>query len=146
MVPLPPLPESSIQIPKGILIGSAVFAGLTTVTDRPTDHATRSVTIGHIYVRWCGLIITRHRASTRIGPVLADSSCSRYVARATQPVHRLQIRQTVNSAQLGASPTTPPSYIRIRAVVWAYGRGQTYIQTDTSDHYTFRVVYDSHEM
>jgi len=44
--------------PTGISIGSAVFAGLTTVTDRltvrqtdsPTDCATRSVTIGHIYV------------------------------------------------------------------------------------------------
>jgi len=38
--------------PNGILIGSAVFAGLTTVTDRrrdrQTDHATRSVTIGRI--------------------------------------------------------------------------------------------------
>jgi len=36
--------------PNGISIGSAVFAGLTSVTDRltdgPTDHATRSVTIG----------------------------------------------------------------------------------------------------
>jgi len=36
------------------LIGSAVFAGFTSVTerhiDRPTDHATRSVTIGRIYV------------------------------------------------------------------------------------------------
>jgi len=36
-----------IRNPNGISIGSAVFAGLTTVTDRPTDHATRSVaTIG----------------------------------------------------------------------------------------------------
>jgi len=30
---------------------SAVFAGLTTVIDRQTDHATRSVTTGRIYVR-----------------------------------------------------------------------------------------------
>jgi len=41
--------------PLGISIDSAVFAGLTSVTDRPTDrptdHATRSVTIGRIYVR-----------------------------------------------------------------------------------------------
>jgi len=48
--------------PNGISIGSAVFAGLTSVTDRQTDHATRSVTIGSIYVRSsllrCGLIIT----------------------------------------------------------------------------------------
>jgi len=37
------------------LIGSAVFAGLSSVTDRqtdrPTDHAPRSVTIGRICVR-----------------------------------------------------------------------------------------------
>ena len=37
--------------PNGISIGAAVFAGLTSVTDRQTDHATRSVTIGCIYVR-----------------------------------------------------------------------------------------------
>ena len=28
----------------------------------------------------------------------------------------------------------PPSYIRVRAVVWAYGRGQTDTQTDTQTH------------
>jgi len=41
--------------PNGSSIGTAVFAGLTSVTDRqtdrPTDHATRSVRIGRIYVR-----------------------------------------------------------------------------------------------
>ena len=41
--------------PNGISIGSAVFAGITSVTDRPTDrptdHATRTVTIDRIYVR-----------------------------------------------------------------------------------------------
>jgi len=36
--------------PNGISIGLAVFASLTSVTDRPTDHATRSVTIGRIYL------------------------------------------------------------------------------------------------
>jgi len=37
--------------PNGISIGSAVFAGLGTVTDRPTDsHATQSVTLGCICV------------------------------------------------------------------------------------------------
>ena len=52
----------------------------------------------------------------------------------------------------------PPSYIRVRAVVWAYGRAQTDrqtdIQTDTQtdrhtdarDHNTFCVVYDSRKM
>jgi len=34
-----------------------------------------------------------------------------------------------NSAQLGASATTTPSYIRVRAVVWPCGRGQTDTQT-----------------
>jgi len=41
--------------PNSILIGSAVFAGLTSVTDwltdQPTDHTTRSVTIDSIDVR-----------------------------------------------------------------------------------------------
>jgi len=32
----------------------AVFAGLTAVTDRPTDHATLSVTVGYIYVHSMG--------------------------------------------------------------------------------------------
>ena len=40
--------------PKGSSIGAAIFAGLTSVTDRPTDsltyHATRLVRIGRIYV------------------------------------------------------------------------------------------------
>ena len=48
--------------PNSISIGVAVFAGLTSVTDRPTDrptdHATRSVRIDRIYVR-CGLVMTQ---------------------------------------------------------------------------------------
>jgi len=74
------------------------------------------------------------------------------VAIATQPVHQLQIRPIVHNQ--GASPTTPPSYIHIRAIVWACGRGQTHRQThtqthrhtDARDHNTFLVVYDSCEM
>ena len=41
--------------PNGVAIGSAAFAELTSMTDRQTDrptvHATRSVTVGRIYVR-----------------------------------------------------------------------------------------------
>jgi len=37
--------------PNGISVGAVIFAGFTCVRDRPTDHATRSVTIGRIYVR-----------------------------------------------------------------------------------------------
>jgi len=40
--------------PHGISIGSAIFAGLNSVIDRPTDHATWSVTIDRIYVRSMG--------------------------------------------------------------------------------------------
>ena len=47
-----------VLYPNGILIGSAIFAGLTSVRerqrDRPTDHASRSVTIGRILVRNMG--------------------------------------------------------------------------------------------
>jgi len=39
-----------------------------------------------------------------------------------------------------------PSYIRVRAVVWAYGRGQTDRHTDARDHNTFCVVYDSRKI
>jgi len=42
-------PESSIQTASGPV--QSFFAGLATVTNRPTDHATRSVTIDCIYVR-----------------------------------------------------------------------------------------------
>jgi len=46
MVPWP----TQVHIPNGTSISSD-FARLTIVTDRPTDRATRSVTIGRIYVR-----------------------------------------------------------------------------------------------
>jgi len=40
-----------VHNPNSTSISSAVFAGLTSVTDRLTDHATQSVTTGRIYVR-----------------------------------------------------------------------------------------------
>jgi len=44
--------------PNNISIGSAIFAGLTTVTDKQADHTTLSITTGHIYVALrCSLII-----------------------------------------------------------------------------------------
>ena len=46
-------PQSS----DGISIGSAIFVGLTSVTDRPTDRATESVTIDHIYERSTGDVV-----------------------------------------------------------------------------------------
>jgi len=54
-----------VHIPNGMSIGSAVFAGLTTATDQPTDrqthHATQSATTGRIYiVVRCSLIIVQY--------------------------------------------------------------------------------------
>ena len=65
---------------------------------------------------------------------------------------RAPIANPPNSAQPGGSLYHAPSYIRVRTVVWAYGRGQTDRQTDTQtdtdarDHNTFCVVYDSRKM
>jgi len=39
--------------------------------------------------------------------------------------NRAPIANPPNSTQLGDTPTISPRYIRVRAVVWAYGRGQT---------------------
>jgi len=50
-------PPTLVLNPNGISIGSAIFSGLTSVTDQPTDYATRSVRIDRMYGR-CGLIIT----------------------------------------------------------------------------------------
>ena len=44
---------TAVLNPHGISVGWAAFVGLASVTDRPTDHATQSVTIasiGHIYI------------------------------------------------------------------------------------------------
>ena len=44
------LGPTGVHNPNGFSIRSAIFAGLTSVTDRPTDRATRSITVVHIYV------------------------------------------------------------------------------------------------
>ena len=44
------LRPTQVQIPNGISINSAIFAGLTIVTEMPTDHTTPSVTVGGIWV------------------------------------------------------------------------------------------------
>jgi len=45
--------------PKQHLGQLAAFAGPTTVTDRPTDHATLSVRIGRIYVCGTGMPLSK---------------------------------------------------------------------------------------
>jgi len=65
---------------------------------------------------------TRHRA-------LADISRSSYVVKTTKPVQRLQI------CPIEGTPTIPPSYTRVRAVVWECGEGQTGTQTIVANIY-----------
>jgi len=68
-------------------------------------------------------------------------------------VPRLQIRPIVHNK--GAASTMPPSYIRVRAVLWPYGRGQTDTQTRVTTihfasstthakrNYTLRMFYQT---
>ena len=49
---------------------------------------------------------------------------------------RAPIANLPNSAQLQGTPTIPTSYIRVRAVAWACGAGQTHRQTDTQTRVT----------
>ena len=102
------------------------------------------------FYRWCVHACVRSACGVRWAWRITAGLCHAfpYVAIATHPVHRLQIRPIVHNQ--GASPTTPPSYIRVRAMVWACGCGQTHRQTDrhtdARDHNTFLVVFDSREM
>jgi len=57
---------------------------------------------------------------------------------------RAPIENTPNSAQPEGIPTIPPSYIRVRVVVWECGEGHRH--TDGRDQYTFRLGYASREM
>jgi len=59
----PPESKCHIQVPNGISIGSAVFTGLTTVTNRETDrHTDKQTTILDIHCKtggvYAGVIFT----------------------------------------------------------------------------------------
>jgi len=56
---------------------------------------------------------------------------------------RAPIAYLPNSAQLEGTSTIHVCYIRVRAVMWEYGEGQTHRPIN---QYTFRVVYNSCEM
>jgi len=51
--------------------------------------------------------------------------------------------KSTNGVQLEGTPTIPPSYIRVRAIVWACGRGQLHRQTDRKTHIRARPIYIS---
>jgi len=81
-----------------ISIGSAIFAGHYRTdrptdgqTDRPTHHATRSVTIGRIYARTAMQPNNDNQAYSEYKHSLT-SRVRRYVVTATKAVHQVQIR------------------------------------------------------
>jgi len=59
------------------------------------------------------------------------------ISRSAQCCHSNETHAPIvnppNSAQLNGTPTIPPSYIRVHAVVWEWGKGQT----DSHDHMRF---------
>jgi len=67
---------------------------------------------------------TRHRASTSTRWHLAFALCCHNIET------RAPITNTPNSTQLAGTPYHSPSYIRVRAVVWACGDGQAHKHTD----------------
>jgi len=64
----------------------------------------------------------------RVQP-LADISRSALCCHSNET--HAPIASPPNSAQLVGTPTIPPSYIRVRAVVWGCGRGHTHRHTHT---------------
>ena len=63
---------------------SIVFARLTNVTDRPSDHATRSVRIGRIYVRSTAMRPNNFSETPPMGGVSCAGACWRHGARKFQ--------------------------------------------------------------
>jgi len=59
---------------------------------------------------------------------------------------RAPIENPPNRHQLDGTPTIPPSYIRVHAVVWECGEGQTDRHTDGRGQYTFHLGYASREV
>ena len=56
---------------------------------------------------------------------------TRFVLCCHSNTTRAPIANLPNSAQLGGIPTTPPSYIRVHAIVWACSCRQTHTDTET---------------
>jgi len=63
--------------------------------------------------------------------VQAPADLSRSGLRCHSNETRAPISNPSNSAQLEGSPTITPRYIRVRAVVWKWGKGQTDRHTNT---------------
>ena len=90
---------------------------------------------GHFQHKY-GYIRDECKVVSTVGVVLCCHSNATRASTANPP----------NSAQLGGIPYKSPSYIWVRATVWACGREQTDRHTDARDHNTFHVVHNSSEM
>jgi len=75
---------------------------------------------------------------------LDDISCSALCCHSNET--RAPIENPPNRAQLEGTPTIPPTYIWLYAVVLECSKGQTDRHTDGRDQYTFRHGYTSLEM
>ena len=85
------VPWTHISLPNDILTASAVFAGLTNVTNRPTDHATPSVAIGRISAMHAmRLKMPTNRCNTQRKLCAAEQAC---VRRHVRKLHRHSCRQ-----------------------------------------------------
>ena len=110
-----------------------------TASHRPASHAHLRYTARNVEnasVTRRSLIQQRSHTPRKLGFALCCHSNATCASIANPP----------NSAQLWGSLYHAPSYIRVRAVLWAYGRGQSHRHTDARDHNTFCVVYDSRKM
>ena len=117
--------------PNGISIDTDVLAGLTNVTDRPTDHATQSVITDCIYVRstamrsnlyikigsFCPSVCATVSAS--INPLPSDRlrCCDRYI--------RCQRSLAVKSLTMSGSPSHRGSVRRVSRYQFTHVRYRT---------------------
>jgi len=112
------LPESTkkqVFNPNGISIGSVIFAGLTTVTDRQSDHATRSITIGRIYVRSTAMRPNRKQPSLIHNINTHKSSYSHAVIRSNN--HWSVCNASVECMSNGIKLHPPEQHVTLPAVM-----------------------------
>jgi len=110
MVPGP----TQVLNPNGSSIGAAVVVELTSATDRSTDHATRSVRIGLIYVRSTAMRPKKYKSSAvaEMGDRLATIDMGRKVVGCCAPFRGGSWAPS-NTMSPGLRPTSVPSGILI---------------------------------
>jgi len=118
------LRPTRVHSPNGISTGSAVFARLTFVTDRQTDHATPSVTIGRIYVV-TGMLPNNNTHANVNGSVIMTRAIARVIR--IQPIHLInaaanQPSNQANRLRLQVRLQADDVHIRNRHLVLLVGQ------------------------